>query len=135
MAELLDYIKKNVEKQSYSDLPLSLLGDETDDYGELDQILQEKVGKPIVSVARLRTALRLSDEPRSIAIRALMGRLDKSIIHKEALSCAARAVEVYAAARCTMDPKLLLSWIDGGGRGTKRPMTDNIQKSKTSRWK
>ena len=52
-----------------------------------------------------------------------------------ALSCAAIATKVYNEAFRTMDVVLIKQWINGGGKGTKRSMTDNIQSSKVSRRK
>ena len=127
MAQLLDYIVKNVDPECYRDLPLTMLRDETENYVEFDKILRNTVGPPIVSVSQLLAASGLSGEPRSLAIRSLMGGLPKTSFKMANLSCRARATIVYDESRRTMDPKLLLLWIAGGGKGTKRPMTDNIQ--------
>ena len=126
MAELLNYIMKNVNHECYTDLPIAWLHDETENYAEFDKILRCSVGKPILTLEKLKAASVLSDKPRSLAIRALMGGLPKASM-KPYFSCMQRAVIVYDECRRTMDAKLLLLWIAGGGKGKKRPMTDNIQ--------
>ena len=104
-----------------------MLRDETENYAEFDKILRNKVGQPILSLSQLLAASGLSGEPRSLAIRSLMGGLSKTSLKMAHLSCTPRAMMVYDESRRTMDPKLLLLWIAGGGKGTKRHMTDNIQ--------
>ena len=120
LAQLLDYIMKNVDPQCYNDLPMSLLRDETENFAEFDKILREKVGQPILSLKKLRAASNVSAAPRSLVVRALMGGLPQGSIKQAQLSCGPRAVIVYDESRRTMDPKLLLLWIDGGGKGTKK---------------
>ena len=128
MHTLVNFIKKNVDKRSYSDLPLSLLAKKHIDYSKFDKILAQEVGRPIKSMSGFLHALKAESEPRRTAVRGLMGGLDKTSIHKtQALSCAAKAVEVYDEARRTMDVVLIKQWIGGGGKGTKRSMTDGIQ--------
>ena len=96
MAELLNYIMKNVNHECYTDLPIAWLHDETENYAEFDKILRCSVGKPILTLEKLKAASVLSDKPRSLAIRALMGGLPKASIKQAHLSCTPRAVIVYA---------------------------------------
>ena len=130
------FIKKEVDKQCYLDIPLSLLADASEDYSVFDKILATEIGRPIKTLETFVHEVKAKSDPRKTSIRGLMGGLTKYDIHKTGtVSCAAIAAEVYNEARRTMDVVLVKQWIHGGGYGTKRSMTDNIQVSKVSRRK
>jgi len=134
MDDLLTYIRKHVDKQCYSDVPLALLASKNDDYSMFDKMLAEAVGRPITSVKQLHSAIDDGSEPRKVAIRAFMGGLTETDLNQsDLLSCTASASMCYSESRRTMDIKLIRQWLSGGKKGTKRPMTDGIQKSKVIR--
>ena len=134
--ELVSYITKYVDKRSYVDIPLSLLSNKHANYTEFDKILATEIGRPIKSISTFLHVVADNSDARRTAIRGLMGGLDQSSMHQtRAISCVSKAVEVYAEARRTMDVVLIKQWIGGGGRGTRRTMSDSIQVSKVSRRK
>lgn len=131
METLLSFIKKNVDKHCYEDVPLSMLANTNENYGAWDDILARKVGRPITSMRGFTPALENDAEPRRTVIGGLMGCLtEKAMKDTQAISCAAKADEVYYEARRTMDGKWIQQWIDGGGKGIKRFMADNIQEAR-----
>ena len=136
METLVCFIKQEVDRRCYLDIPLSLLADASEDYSEFDKVLAREIGSPIKTVKTFLHELKAKSEPRKAAIRALMGGLTPHPInHTGALSCTYIAAKVYSEARRTMDAVLIKQWINGGGKGTKRSMKDNIQVSKVSRRK
>ena len=94
-------------------------------------VIAEQIGKPISNVAYVRKMLRDNNQPRPILIRAFAGGIADSRILGRSLVYEAR--RIYVEASRTMDIKILLAWVSGGGRGTKRSMRDNTQVSKVKR--
>ena len=93
-------------------------------------VIAEKIGKPISNVTRALNLLSQSDEPRPILIRALAGGVELRALRRP---LAYEARDVYVEASRTMDIQILLAWVHGGGRGTKRAMSDCTQVSKVNR--